>query len=189
MLTGADQVLQGALAVLHKQDEKLLPFLDDIPAPLYVTDTEGVVTYFNKSCIAFTGRTPVAGKDRWCVTWKLYTNDGEFLPHDACPMADAVRAKREIRGVTAVAERPDGTRVQFMPFPTPLFSKSGAFLGAINMLIDVTEKQQAGELRTQAERCRRLAEACGDDQTKTSLNRMATEYEIKASALDLLALQ
>jgi hypothetical protein len=58
MLTGADQVLQGALAVWHKQDEKLLPFLDDIPAPLYVTDTEGVVTYFNKSCVAFTGPPP-----------------------------------------------------------------------------------------------------------------------------------
>jgi PAS domain-containing protein len=186
MLTEADQILQEASAILHKRDEKLLRFLDDIPAPLYVTDTEGVVTYFNRSCIAFAGRNPVAGKDRWCVTWKLYTNEGEFLPHDQCPMADAVRAKREIRGVTAVAERPDGTRVQFMPFPTPLISKSGEFLGAINMLIDVAEKQQAGDLRNQAERCRRLANACGDDLAQTSLNRMATEYEIKASALDLL---
>jgi PAS domain S-box-containing protein len=186
MLTGVDQILRGAMTVLQKQDERLLPFLDDIPAPLYVTDTEGVVTYFNKSCIAFTGRDPVAGKDRWCVTWKLYTNEGEFLPHDECPMADAVRTKSEIRGVTAVAERPDGTRVQFLPFPTPLFSKSGEFLGAINLLVDVTEKRQASDLRSQAARCRRLAGGCGDDLAKMSLNRMATEYEIKASALDLL---
>jgi PAS domain S-box-containing protein len=186
MLAGADEILQRVVAVLRKQDEKLLPFLDDIPAPLYVTDAEGVVTYFNKSCIAFTGRNPVAGKDRWCVTWKLYTNEGEFLPHDQCPMADAVRAKREIRGVIAVAERPDGTRVQFMPFPTPLFSKSGEFLGAINLLIDVTEKRQAGDLRSQAQRCRRLAGGCGDAVVATSLNRMATQYEIEASALDLM---
>jgi PAS domain-containing protein len=186
MLTGADEILKEAIAVLRKQDEMLLPFLDDILAPLYVTDAEGIVTYFNKSCIAFTGRNPVAGKDRWCVTWKLYTDKGEFLPHDQCPMADAVRAMCEIRGVTAVAERPDGTRVQFMPFPTPLFSKSGEFLGAINLLIDITEKQQPGDLRNHAERCRRLAGGCSDHGVATSLNRMATQYEIKASALDLM---
>ena len=90
--------------------------------------------------------------------------------------------------MTAVAERPDGTRTSFMPFPTPIFSDTGAFVGAINLLIDITEVQQCGELRAQALRCRRLAGASGDDQAYRALNRMATEYEIKASALDLLRL-
>jgi hypothetical protein len=43
-------------------------------------------------------------------------------------------------------------------------------------------------LRNQAARCRRLASGCGDELVMTSLNGMTTEYEIKASALDLLAL-
>jgi hypothetical protein len=73
-----------------------------------------------------------------------------------------------------------------MPFPTPLFSGSGEFLGAVNMLIDITERQQAQELRIQAARCRRLSTASSDSQAFSALSRMATQYEIKASALDLL---
>jgi PAS domain-containing protein len=184
--SGADQVLQRAVAVLHAGDRTLLNLLDDIPAALYVTDSAGYVTYFNRYCSAFAGREPAAGKDRWCVTWKLFTDSGEALPHDHCPMADAIRGRCEIRGLTAVAERPDGTRVRFMPFPTPLFAADGAFEGAINMLIAITEREQAGELRDQAARCRRLAAGCGDTGVRKTIERMAMEYEIKASALDLL---
>jgi hypothetical protein len=46
--------------------------------------------------------------------------DGTPLPHDQCPMAIALKENRPVRGVEAVAERPDGTRVPFIPFPTPL---------------------------------------------------------------------
>ena len=101
-------------------------------------------------------------------------------------MADAIRGRRELRGLTAVAERPDGSRVRFMPFPTPLFAADGAFEGAVNMLIDITEPQLAGDLRDQAARCRRLAAGCGDGMARKNMERMATEYEIKASALELL---
>jgi PAS domain-containing protein len=123
------EVLSATLiAVREQQGEGLSAALDQLPAPIYVTDAEGVVTYFNPSCIGFAGRTPSVGKDRWCVTWKLYTDDGKFLPHDSCPMADAIKSKRIIRGVTAVAERPDGTRVNFMPYPTPCCRKTVRFL-------------------------------------------------------------
>ena len=186
--SGADRILRQAMAILHAGDSSLLGRLDEIPAPLYVTDSAGYVTHFNSFCIGFSGRTPATGKDRWCVTWKLYTDDGEPLPHDQCPMADAVRGRRALRGLTAIAERPDGSRVRFMPFPTPLFAADGAFEGAINMLIDITEPRQAGELRNQAARCRRLAAGCGDPAVIKTMERMATEYEVKASAFDLLTL-
>jgi len=184
--TEADQILRQAVAVLHAGDSALLDLLDEIPAPLYVTDSDGYVTYFNPSCIDFTGRCPATGKDRWCVTWKLYTDTGEPLPHDHCPMADAIHERREVRGLTAMAERPDGTRVRFMAFPTPLFATDGAFKGAVNMLIDITEPQQADELRDQAARFRRLAAGCGDRSARKTLETMAMEYEVKASAIDLL---
>jgi PAS domain-containing protein len=184
--TGPDQILRQATAILHAGDRSLLNLLDEIPAPLYVTDSAGYITYFNCFCIGFAGRVPAVGKDRWCVTWKLYTDSGEALPHDLCPMADAIRSRREVRGLTAVAERPDGTRVRFMPFPTPLFAADGAFEGAINMLIDISQLGQADELRDQAARCRRLAAGCGDAAAVRAMETMATEFEIRASALDLL---
>lgn len=63
----------------------------------------------------------MTNQDRWCVTWKLFTNEGRPLPHDQCPMATAIRERRSIRGLTAIAERPDGRRVNFRPYRTPLF--------------------------------------------------------------------
>jgi PAS domain S-box-containing protein len=183
----ADQLLRRAVTILHAADSSLLSLLDEIPAPIYVTDSAGYLTYFNPFCVRLAGREPAIGKDRWCVTWKLYTDSGEPLPHDQCPMADAIRGRHAVRGLTAVAERPDGTRVRFMPFPTPLFAADGTFEGAINMLIDITEKAQADDLRGQAARCRRLAAGCGDAMAGRAMEKLATEYEVKASALDLLA--
>jgi len=43
----------------------------------------------------------------------------------------------------AVAERPDGTRIPFVPYPTPLFDESGRLTGAVNMLVDISERKQA----------------------------------------------
>jgi len=58
-------------------------------------------------------------------------------------MAVALREGRAVRGAEAVAERPDGTRVPFIPFPTPLLDASGRVTGAINMLVDISERRQA----------------------------------------------
>lgn len=125
-----DDMLCAAVAAAAAKDSDLGAVLNRLPAPIYVTDADGVVTFYNEACVAFAGRTPAPGRDKWCVTWKLFTPDGEFLPHDACPMAVAIRERRPVRGVEAVAERPDGTKVSFEPYPTPLFDGDGSFAGA-----------------------------------------------------------
>jgi PAS domain S-box-containing protein len=156
--------------------------LDRLDAPAYLTDRDGNVTYWNRACVEFAGREPEFGQDRWCVTWKLYTMAGEPLAHDACPMAVAIRQQRIVRNAVAIAERPDGTRRAFTPYPTPLFDESGAMKGAVNLLIDVTA-QQSGELATQAERCRRLARSVTDGEASRVLDDMAIGYERTAASL------
>jgi PAS domain S-box-containing protein len=128
---------------LQESEQRLQELLAAIPAAIYTTDATGKITYFNQTAVDFAGRTPTLGSDEWCVTWKLYLPDGRPLPHDQCPMAIALKEGRAIRGVEAVAERPDGTRVPFIPFPTPLFDGSGKLTGAINMLVDLSERKQA----------------------------------------------
>ena len=175
-----DEMLDVAIAAARKGDADMRDALDRLPAPIYLTDTEGRITYFNRACVDFAGRTPEVGRDSWCVTWKLYTEDGEYLPHDRCPMAVAVKQKHAVRDVVAIAERPDGTRVSFIPYPTPLTDESGEMTGAINLFVDVTEAKQAQYLRAQALRCRRLAASVGDQRTVTTLKAMAAEYEERA---------
>jgi PAS domain S-box-containing protein len=156
--------------------------LDELPAPIYVTDTEGSVTYWNQACIELAGRVPQLGRDRWCVTWKIYTTTGEFMPHAECPMAEAIRQKRVIRDAVAIAERPDGTRIAFRPYPTPLFDDEGALTGAVNMLIDVTEEQSEA-LHEQAIRCRRLADALYNRENSSILTVMADGFDQTAADL------
>jgi two-component sensor histidine kinase len=58
-------------------------------------------------------------------------------------MATALALGRAIRNAEAVAERPDGTRIPFIPYPTPLRDSAGKITGAINMLVDISERKQA----------------------------------------------
>lgn len=175
-----EEMIGLALTAAPLGSAALAEALGSLPAPIYVTDADGYITFFNEACIGFTGRRPEVGKDRWCVTWKLYGTDGTPLAHADCPMARAIRHGRPVRGVCAVAERPDGTRVMFTPYPTPLLDETGAIVGAVNILVDVTEERQTRELRDQAGRCRRLARSITDQRTIHTLLLMADEYDQKA---------
>lgn len=99
------------------------------------------------------------------------------------PMALAIRERRAVRGVEALAERPDGSRIRFVPYPTPLLDKSGEMVGAINLLVDVTEQRHVEALRSQAERCRRLAKGIDDARIVDTLTGMAADYEAQAAAI------
>ena len=123
-------------------ERRFRDLLQALPAAVYTTDADGRITFFNRACVDFAGRTPKIG-EMWCVTWKLYLPDGTPLPHDECPMAIALRQNRPVRDVEAVAERPDGSRICFMPYPTPLRDKRGRLVGAVNMLVDITARKQA----------------------------------------------
>ncbi|PSO09976.1 MULTISPECIES: PAS domain S-box protein [unclassified Sphingobium] len=127
---------------LREGERHLRNLLEAMPAAVYTTDAEGHVTFFNRAAVEMAGRTPQQG-DLWCVTWRLFNPDGTPLPHDQCPMAIALKENRPVRGAEAIAERPDGTRVPFIPYPTPLHDAEGNLIGAINMLVDITERKQA----------------------------------------------
>jgi PAS domain S-box-containing protein len=64
-------------------------------------------------------------------------------------MAVALKERRPIKGADAVLERPDGTHVRFRAYPTPLMDETGAMVGALNTLIDVTEYKRGEEIRQQ----------------------------------------
>src|SRR5690606_39065495 len=63
-------------------------------------------------------------------------------------------------GEEVVIERPDGTRLYILPHPKPIFNASGTMVGALNLLIDVTEKRKDARLIEEGEeRYRSLAES------------------------------
>lgn len=135
----------GSPAAAAERDRRLDALLDALPAAIYTTDAAGRITYYNEAAAALWGRRPVLGTSAWCGSWKLYWADGTPMAHDECPMAIALKEQRAVRGVEAACERPDGTRVAFLPYPSPLFDATGRLVGAVNMLVDITERKQAEE--------------------------------------------
>jgi PAS domain S-box-containing protein len=113
--------------------------LEALPVAVYTTDAEGRITFYNRAAAELWGHRPELGSSRWCGSWRLYWPDGRPLPHDECPMALALKEGREVRGVEAIAEKPDGTRIRLLPYPTPLRDPSGRLVGAINLLMDISE--------------------------------------------------
>ena len=154
--------------------------LDALPVAVYMTDAEGNITYYNDTAAELWGHRPRLGSSQWCGSWKLYWPDGRPLPHDQCPMAVTLKEGRPVRGVEAIAERPDGTRVNFLPYPTPLRDASGHLTGAINLLIDVTERQAA---EVHAARLAAIVATSDDAIVSKTLEGRVTSWNAAATRL------
>jgi PAS domain S-box-containing protein len=142
-----------------EKEHRFRQVLEALPIALYTTDAEGKITFFNRQAVELAGRIPKLGSDEWCVTWRLYDLDGALIPHDRCPMAISLKEQRQLVGAETIAERPDGSRVHFVPYPSPIFDRSGRMVGAVNMLLDVSKRR---EDEIQAARFAAIV-ACSDD--------------------------
>jgi PAS domain S-box-containing protein len=172
LMVGPAGKIEGAVNVLiditeQKQRENDLAesefrfhqFIQSLPAAVYTCDAGGYITLFNDAAAALWGRKPEIGKDLWCGSWKIFDTDGNDLPLDTCPMAIALREGRPVYGKEIVIERPDGVRVNVLPHPRPLFDAAGTLIGAVNMLVDISDIKRAGDaLKESEERFRTMAD-------------------------------
>ncbi|MBW8727725.1 MAG: PAS domain S-box protein [Inquilinus limosus] len=154
--------------------------LISLPVAVYMTDAEGWITFFNDAAARLWGLEPEIGKARYNGAWKLFRPDGTPLPHDEAPLAQSLRERRPVLGVDTIAERPDGSRVRFIPYPTPLFNAAGRLTGAVSILIDITERYQ-GELA--ARRLAAIVESSGDAILAQDLDGIITAWNTGARRL------
>jgi PAS domain S-box-containing protein len=149
------------VALVHAEESKRAPtnghnrsaaadvcffqIVQSLPVAVYTTDAAGRITFYNDAAASLWGRRPRLGEDWWCGSWRLYWPDGTPMAHDECPMAVTLKTGNAVRGAEAIAERPDGTRYPFLPFPTPLRNDNGQLVGAVNMLVDITERKRNEE--------------------------------------------
>jgi PAS domain S-box-containing protein len=172
----------GTLSAVGPDVYELLAVL---PAAIYTTDAAGHITYYNGAAAKLWGCQPELGTSTFCGSWRLYWPDGRPMRHEECPMALALQTGKPVQGIEAVAERPDGTRVPFVAHPTPLYDRAGDLVGAINLLIDVTERKafEAAE-RTQARLFQILngvAKVISDDLDVDRIAQAVTDLAAEAS--------
>lgn len=116
--------------------------LAGISAAVYACDADGYLTVFNDAAANLWGRSPKIGIEKWCGSLRIYYPDGSDMPLTDCPMAIALRDGVPVTGREIVVERPDGTRRHVLPHPQPLFDDSGVLVGAVNMLVDITDRKR-----------------------------------------------
>ena len=130
---------------LRERERHFRELLGALPAAVYTTDPEGRITFYNEAAVELWGCRPDGRDIRYCGSAKLFWPDGRPMAHDECPMAVATREDRPLRHAEALAERPDGTRVPFLAYPTPLHDGDGKLVAMVNMLVDITPRKQAEE--------------------------------------------
>jgi len=140
---------------LRKNEQKIRELLGALPAAIFVTDADGRITYYNQAAVGLWGRRPELGKDRWSDLARPLRADGKPARLADCPTEIALRQGKSVKGLEAILERADGTRIPVVPYPIPLRDAAGTIVGVVNMTVDISERQQAE--RTLAERNAQLA--------------------------------
>lgn len=132
--------------------------LDKLPAGAYTCEPEGLISYYNQHAVELWGRAPKLNDpvDRFCGSFKLFATDGTPISHDRCWMALALRTDEGYNRREIVIERPDGERRTALAHANPIHDDSGRLLGAVNVLVDITDRKRAEEaLREMREHERR----------------------------------
>lgn len=130
--------------------------LKKLPGGAYTCNAAGLITYYNSRAVELWGRSPRLNdpEDRYCGSFRLFAVDGTPIAHDRCWMALALKNNQEYNGREIVIERPDGQRVTALAHANPMRDASGRLCGAVNVLVDITDRKAAEEALRTASRCK-----------------------------------
>ncbi|MDB6156040.1 MAG: hypothetical protein JWL90_4493 [Chthoniobacteraceae bacterium] len=141
--------LHSDLAELHLErgERHFRRLLDKLPAGAYTCDASGLITYYNQHAVELWGREPLLNNpaDRFCGSHKLFTKGGVPIVHSQCWMALALQDNKEYNGYEIIIQRPHGPRITVLAHANPIHNDAGQLIGAVNILVDVTELKNAQE--------------------------------------------
>lgn len=84
-----------AEALLSESERRHRDILEALPAAVYTTDSRGHLTYYNRAAAELWGFAPALGM-QWCGSHRLYWTSGAPMPHEDCPMAEAIQTEQAL---------------------------------------------------------------------------------------------
>jgi PAS domain S-box-containing protein len=147
----------------QESEKKYSDLIQNLPAAIYTSDAEGRVMLYNKAAANLWGCAPQIGIDYWCKDCKTYKADGTLIPFDISPMALTLIERRPIFGEEIIIESINGDNCHVLPYSTPTYDSYGNLTGAVNMLIDITDRKKTQEeLHISNERFETVIKATND---------------------------
>jgi PAS domain S-box-containing protein len=144
---------QEVASSLRRQERALRRVLDILPVAAYTCDADGLLTHYNRQAAQVWGREPKLRDpaDRFCGSLRMYERDGTPVPHERCGMARALREGEPVGPREVLIERPDGERIAVLAHASPVRDEDGGLIGAVNVVVDVTERLRAQEALRESE--------------------------------------
>ncbi len=147
---------QRSGSIVDRGEREFRRLLEKLPAGAYTCDAGGLITFCNRRAVELWGREPELNdpRDRFCGAYKLFSPEGDPIRHDRCWMALALLTGQEFNGREIVIERPDGRRLTVLAHANPILGESGELLGAVNVLVDMSDRKGAEDALRQVDRAK-----------------------------------
>jgi signal transduction histidine kinase/CheY-like chemotaxis protein len=128
--------------------------LEVLPSAAYTAYAEGFITYFNQLAVEVWGQKPKLNDPdyRFCGSFKLFSIGGSPILHSQCWMALALEENKSYNDAEIVVERPDGSRRIGLIYANPVHDESGTMIGAVNIIVDITDRKKAEDAMREADR-------------------------------------
>ncbi len=156
---------RAQLRSVQESEDRFRRLLETLPAAAYTCDSDGLIMFFNQSASALWGREPKLNHpdDRFCGSLRLYATDGAPMRHEQSWMALTLRDGVEHIGEELLCEGVDGVRRVLLAHCSPFFDALGRVCGAVNVLVDITDRRRAEQVLEESElRYRRLFQTAKD---------------------------
>jgi PAS domain S-box-containing protein len=136
---------------LRASEARFRQLVELLPSAIYVCNASGLILEFNDHAASLWGRAPGIGErqNRFCGSLRLRHPDGSILPHEESPVARTLKTGKSVRNAEYFIERADGSRVAVLANTTPITNPEGTVMGAINCLLDITDRKTVEEHNNQ----------------------------------------
>jgi signal transduction histidine kinase/CheY-like chemotaxis protein len=123
-------------------------WVDVLPTPAYTCDALGAITSFNARVVALWGvePSPDEADQYWRGPVRMQRLDGSEPCGRPEWLAVCLRDNRESPGETLVLIRRDGVRMTVQAHASPLRDETGRPIGALCVLVDITERTRVETL-------------------------------------------
>ncbi|MGE4543074.1 MAG: PAS domain S-box protein [Pedobacter sp.] len=128
--------------IRRQSEQRYRQLMEILPIAAYTTDADGRITFFNRNAVELWGRKPELNVDRWCGSHRLWYPDGRPMALVDCPMAMTLKYGKKFQGQEVLVEHAKSGYSHVVAYPEPLYDSDGKLVGALNLLVDITQRKQ-----------------------------------------------